>query len=112
MFLHYLFVCSPPSPSLCEEPNAAAAIAQRRAMLTQQRRGATQKSALLADDQEISRSWKMISNLAQRFTKLSNPMNQTDWSNQMSANRALRNGTSFSQGAGQGALTSSPLNFY
>jgi len=77
----------------------------------QQRRHAKER-ALHADDQEVSRCWKMISNLAQRFTKLSNPMNQTDWSNQMSANRALRNGTSFSQGAGQGALMSSPLNFY
>jgi hypothetical protein len=54
----------------------------------------------------------MINILTKRFTKLSNPMNQTDWSNQMSANRAIQSGTSFSQGAGQGALMSSPLNFY
>jgi hypothetical protein len=54
----------------------------------------------------------MISILTKRFTKLTNPMNQSDWSNQMSANRALHSGTSFSQDAGQGALMSSPLNFY
>jgi hypothetical protein len=55
----------------------------------------------------------MISLLTKRFTKLStNPMNQGDWNNQMSANRALRSGTSFSQGEGQGALMDSPLNFY
>jgi hypothetical protein len=56
---------------------------------------------------------QMISLLTKRFTKLStNPMNQGDWNNQMSANRALRSGTSFSQGEGQGALMDSPLNFY
>ena len=54
----------------------------------------------------------MISILTKRFTKLTNPMNQSDWSNEMSANRALHSGTSFSQDAGQGALMSSPLNFY
>ena len=54
----------------------------------------------------------MISILAKRFTKLENPMNQSDWSNQMSANKALQSGGSFSQDAARGARMSSPLNFY